>query len=142
MLLVIQDWQELIVTQWDVNELENSTEHQRLIRINSYIVGCKYRYICNSSTERKELIVTQWDVNALIIAVNCCVWSELIVTQWDVNIVASRYDHVNVFELIVTQWDVNVQGESISPIGKLELIVTQWDVNLTRLAILLKQIMN
>ena len=34
---------ELIVTQWDVNELNTELDGFEVERINSYIVGCKFK---------------------------------------------------------------------------------------------------
>ena len=58
---------ELIVTQWDVNQMKEK--------------------IYNSAIY--ELIVTQWDVNKVTIPLKQAVQIELIVTQWDVNCVTA-----------------------------------------------------
>ena len=58
---------ELIVTQWDVNDL--------------HLPVARGGY--------NELIVTQWDVNNVKISCNQTEQIELIVTQWDVNMIVA-----------------------------------------------------
>ena len=122
----------------------------RVVRINSFIVGCKFEKTGEDITFSIELIVTQWDVNSSNGWNNFCWTLELIVTQWDVNFKESdtreaaigrinsyivgckcsskSSQPVSFSELIVTQWDVNrLKNPSKCPFQ--ELIVTQWDVN-------------
>ena len=58
-----EDVKELIVTQWDVNAYEDTSVSARKKGINSYIVGCKLSGNRGRISRTQELIVTQWDVN-------------------------------------------------------------------------------
>ena len=58
-----QRYRELIVTQWDVNYKKKTCLWLKGLRINSYIVGCKYAFQLIGGDRENELIVTQWDVN-------------------------------------------------------------------------------
>ena len=125
---------ELIVTQWDV-KFSSHFDLSLVLRINSYIVGCKDWYLGNFSTRDYELIVTQWDVKALkpatdsnggfrinsyivgckesyIIAV-LGTEKELIVTQWDVKVIYIMVVIWKCSELIVTQWDVKTGSADV-----------------------------
>ena len=65
--------------------------HNMSLRINRYIVGCKF------------------DINRLI-TTNI---NELIDTQWDVNYQDRLYILQTILELIDTQWDVNEDEEEL-----------------------------
>ena len=75
---------ELIDTQWDVNQAHKVAKIGYL-RINRYIVGCKYRKLHKVLLMQFELIDTQWDVNKQGFYTLLQKLKELIDTQWDVN---------------------------------------------------------
>ena len=76
---------ELIDTQWDVNVNDLPDLNDVTLRINRYIVGCKYIHIRLWLSVWVELIDTQWDVNFLVPLAWSDFVNELIDTQWDVN---------------------------------------------------------
>ena len=55
------------------------------LRINRYIVGCKFSPLLATTSLGSELIDTQWDVNDKIGSTYAKIDEELIDTQWDVN---------------------------------------------------------
>ena len=77
------------------------------IRINRYIVGCKFKLEKGNKATDWELIDTQWDVNAIIGTHGATGQTELIDTQWDVNVFRNVMEYGGYIELIDTQWDVN-----------------------------------
>ena len=89
------------------------------MRINRYIVGCKYFSISNREVKVCELIDTQWDVNVVAVQQDLALLTELIDTQWDVN-TKEYLDKVQEdLELIDTQWDVNKDdSEIVLPLTK------------------------
>ncbi len=105
------------------------TDMRILLRINRYIVGCKFLTKWSNTKGINELIDTQWDVNNCIPTVHSAVSFELIDTQWDVNGFQKMGQHIRQMELIDTQWDVNSDELLKKKASLEELIDTQWDVN-------------
>ena len=97
--------------------------------INRYIVGCKFSHdnVCGYS--RNELIDTQWDVNDYADKLISIVNSELIDTQWDVNFRAREKEKAS--ERRINRYIVGCKSYCINHIDVWwnELIDTQWDVN-------------
>ena len=76
---------ELIDTCWDVNIAVLIANYVTNIRINRYMLGCKYHPVLFCFAELAELIDTCWDVNSLTAFFNSFMLLELIDTCWDVN---------------------------------------------------------
>ena len=76
---------ELIDTCWDVNIISLSFNN-RWLRINRYMLGCKWFSCIDALIPFIELIDTCWDVNLHDKDVNPTGEAELIDTCWDVNI--------------------------------------------------------
>ena len=77
------------------------------LRINRYIMECKFVLISYAALNVIELIDTLWNVNQKM-------ESEILPSKW---------------ELIDTLWNVNMQVTSLDEKYRVELIDTLWNVN-------------
>ena len=142
--------QDLIDTQWNVNQVGLNTTSQAF-RFNRYIVECKFTYTSVSSVLVLDLIDTQWNVNPLASGVvgacsrfnryiveckySCIMFYRHYLSRFNRYIVECKYitsphSKTSYVDLIDTQWNVN----TFSPDGErhmvlLDLIDTQWNVN-------------
>ena len=98
---------ELIDTQWNVNFTSEELSQLANIRINRYIVECKYGWTMIDQYIPLELIDTQWNVNVLLLISSRAKNLELIDTQWNVNLDVIFSLKLCECELIDTQWNVN-----------------------------------
>ena len=79
---------ELIDTLWNVNEICNR-KHFAGVRINRYIMECKFTAGNYTATTTTELIDTLWNVNKKFTQFFHDLGGELIDTLWNVNFTES-----------------------------------------------------
>ena len=75
---------ELIDTLWNVN-VKACEEYYVNLRINRYIMECKYIYAHDVGCKNLELIDTLWNVNTIFQHIILLLQFELIDTLWNVN---------------------------------------------------------
>ena len=75
---------ELIDTLWNVNRRGRTRKNSNL-RINRYIMECKFIPSISVSPSTEELIDTLWNVNVLHVISSWGFRTELIDTLWNVN---------------------------------------------------------
>ena len=76
---------ELIDTLWNVNKELEQKEIKEGLRINRYIMECKYTDVRGLGEAFSELIDTLWNVNE-VVRIRCDLSTlELIDTLWNVN---------------------------------------------------------
>ena len=77
------------------------------LRINRYIMECKYHTVRGRCCRIMELIDTLWNVNSVMLYEKFPMEKELIDTLWNVNFSDPDLDLYLKYELIDTLWNVN-----------------------------------
>ena len=98
---------ELIDTLWNVNDTIVKRIASGDVRINRYIMECKYNSESDMNVVYIELIDTLWNVNSKLTCHSSSPFFELIDTLWNVNYLPSVSNFEPIAELIDTLWNVN-----------------------------------